>query len=157
MNKEIEKAKFNNRLLVKLFGKEIVLTVQFLWWACGLLWSLLIFIIIFSICYFLYDITQEILNASHGLLDAVSDGLTKVNDFSIPIGIPGLFHIDLRVFGGSLSPWIRDVDRSNNSFPRKAKDLIINIIVEMIETIIDTLPVILEGIANAFEEIADSI
>lgn len=156
LNKDIEKVKFNNRLVVKLFGKEIVLTVEFLIWAAGILWSLLIFTVIFSICYFLYDITQGILNAGHSLLDAVSDGLTTVNDAAINFGFIGFPNANFRLFGNVFAPWISDVDRSNNSFPRDAKELVINVLTEMIQGIVDSLPGILEGIGDGLEKLGDA-
>jgi len=167
MNEAIKKTEFNNRLVVKLFGKEIVLTVEFIIWACGILWSLLIFTIIFSICYFLHQITQGVLDAYHTVVDGITKVMEDVNNVAIKFEVPGfdipglfstgpLLKVDFKLFGGIFDNPLNDMYRAS-SFTRSATDLIIQIIIEMVVSIIESLPAIGEGIINAFEKVADSM
>ena len=152
----LDNAKFKSRFAVKLLGAPIVIFFIYLWLLCGYFWNLIIFMIIFSICYFLYEITQGILNASHSLLDGVSKALTSMNDAAISFHIPGIFRFRQQLFGNAFEPWIRDVDRSNNNFPRKASDLVINVLTEMLKSIVKSLPGIIDGIANGASRVFSS-
>jgi len=170
LKKEMEKAAFNNRLVVKIFGKEIVLTVEFLIWVAGILWSLIIFAIIFSICYFLYEITQGVLNAYHTVVDGITKLMEDINNVAIKFEVPGinkkigpfnismppLLKVNFKLFGGMFDGPLRDMYRAGN-FTRSAAELIIEILIKMIIGIVESLPAIGEGIMNALEKIADAI
>jgi hypothetical protein len=170
LKKEMEKAAFNNRLVVKIFGKEIVLTVEFLIWVAGILWSLIIFAIIFSICYFLYEITQGVLNAYHTVVDGITKLMEDINNVAIKFEVPGinkkigpfnismppLLKVDFKLFGGMFDGPLRDMYRAGN-FTRSAAELIIEILIKMIIGIVESLPAIGEGIMNALEKIGDAI
>jgi hypothetical protein len=170
MTKAIKDREFKNRLVVKLFGKEIVLTVEFLWWLCGIIWSLMIFTIIWAICYFLHEMTQGLIDTYHKVVDGITKLMEDINNVALHLKIPGLnlkagpFRfstpdiIDKRfkLFGGMFDGPLREMYRAS-SFTRSATELIIQILIEMIKTTIESLPAILDGIANAFEKIADSI
>jgi hypothetical protein len=170
MNKAIEDRKFKNRLLVKIFGKEIVLTFEFIIWLCGILWTLIIATIIFSICYFLYEITQGVLNAYHTVVDGITKLMEEINNVAIKFEVPGinkkigpfnismppLLKVDFKLFGGMFNGPLRDMYRAS-SFTRSATELIIQILIQMVTSIIETLPAILDGIVSAFEKIADAI
>jgi len=152
----LDKAKFNSLFFVRLLGAPIVMFFIYLWLLCGYFWNLIIFMIIFSICYFLYEITQGILNAGHSLLDGVSKALTSMNDAAISFNIPGVFRFRQQIFGNAFEPWIRDVDRSNNKFPRKAGDLMINVLTEMLKSIVKSLPGIIDGIGKGASKVFSS-
>jgi len=170
LKKEMEKAAFNNRLVVKIFGKEIVLTVEFLIWVAGILWSLIIFAIIFSICYFLYEITQGVLNAYHTVVDGITKLMEDINNVAIKFEVPGinkkigpfnismppLLKVNFKLFGGMFDGPLRDMYRAGN-FTRSAAELIIEILIKMIIGIVESLPAIGEGIMNALEKIGDAI
>lgn len=169
MNKAIKDREFNSRLVVKLFGKEVVLTVEFLWWLCGLLWTLIIFTIIFSICYFLHQITQGVLDAYHTVVDGITKLMEDINNIAIKFEVPGInkkigpFHIsmpplfkfDFKLFGGMFDGPLRDMYRAS-AFTRSATELIIQILIEMVIGIVEMLPAIGEGIMNAVEKIGDA-
>jgi hypothetical protein len=170
MTKAIKDREFKNRLVVKLFGKEIVLTVEFLIWVGRALWWLMIFTIIWSICYFLHEMTQGLIDTYHKVVDGITKLMEDINNAALHLKIPGLnlkagpFRfstpdiIDKRfkLFGGIFDGPLREMYRAS-SFTRSATELIIQILIEMIKTTIESLPAILDGIANAFEKIADSI
>jgi hypothetical protein len=149
----LDKAKFNSLFFVKLLGAPIVIFFMILWRLLGYFWKTIIFMIIFSICYYLYEITQGILNVGHSLLDVVSKSLNDMyKNGTINFGFIGFPKAKINLFG-YMEPWIRDVDRSNNKFPRKASDLVIYILTEMIKGIVDSLPGIIEGMSKGFVEI----
>ena len=153
LGKGIRDAENKNGFWTKIFGSEIVGFFTLSWKTLRLMFTLIIFFIIFSICYFLYEITQGILNASHQLLDGVSSALTKMNDAAIKFNIPGVFRFNQKLFGGAFTPWIRDVDRSNNKFPRQASELIIDVLTEMMKGIANSLPGIVQGMTDAAPKI----
>jgi len=165
--KELKYAAFKDTIVVKIFGKEVVYGFRIILMICTWIYTFLILFIIFSICYFLHEITQGILDASHKLLDGVSSALTKMNDAAINFTVPGinkkigpfnfstpdLFTFNQRLFGGAFTPWIRDVNRSNDKFPRSATELIIEVLLRMMVGIIEKLPSMLEGMINVMTQI----
>ena len=156
LNNAIEKAKFNNKLIVKILGAPIVSIFIFLFTVFGYLWNLIIIMILFSICYFIHEITQGFLDASHLLLDGVSYALTDMyKNGSINFGFMGFPNAKIDLFG-YMAPWIRDVDRSNEKFPREAGNLVVNVLTEMLKSIVEALPGIFEGISDGFEKIIEN-
>lgn len=170
LTKAIKDREFKNRWVVKLFGKEVALTGDFIVWLCRLLWSLIIFTIIFSICYFLHQITQGVLDAYHIVVDGVTNLMEDINNVAIKFEVPGfnkkigpfnismppLLKVDFKLFGGMFDGPLRDMHRAGE-FTRSATDLIIQIIIQMITSIVESLPAISEGIMNALEKIGDAV
>ena len=89
LGKRIRDAENKNGFFTKIFGSEIVGFFTLSWRTLRLMFTLFMFFIIFSICYFLYEITQGILNAGHSLLDGVSKSLSDMNNWSINFGFIG--------------------------------------------------------------------
>ena len=148
LDKQISKARFNNLLVVKIFGAPIVITFWIIWWILTHLSTLGFILGIGIICYYLYEITQALLDAGHKLLDGVSSALTNMNNASIKFEIPNIFKFDQKLFGNAFAPWIRDVDKSNNSFPRTADVLAVDTIKKMMIGLADSLPGMIEGVLN---------
>ena len=153
LDKELIRARFKNGFFAKIFGVEIVTACIYIAYTSKLLFTLFILFIIFCICSFLYMLLQAVLDLSHLILDGVSKTLRGINDLKIEFEIPNLFKFSKRIFGGALDGAVRDVDRANNAFPRKAYVLIIQILTEIFKSLPDTIQSILEGVANGITEI----
>jgi len=170
LQRAIKKAEFNNRLVVKLFGKEIVLTVEFLYFLYGIIWKLITYAIICAICYYLYEITQGVLDAYHTVVDGITKLMEQINNVAIKFEVPGinkkigpfnlsmppLLKVDFKLFGGMFDGPLRDMYRAGE-FTRSATELIIQILIQMVKGIAESLPDILDGVANAASKIGDSI
>lgn len=152
LGKELDKAKFKNKLVVKIFSAPVVITCMIIWWILTHVFTLIFIFIIFCICYYLYEITQGLLDGSHKLLDSLSKSLSEMNGWAINIDI-GMIHIHHPIFNNALSPWIRDVDRSNNKFPRSATVLGVDIIKKMMMGIVEKLPGMFESFGHAFKQV----
>ncbi len=153
LDKELIRARFKNGFFAKIFGVEIVTVCIYIASTSRVLFSLFILFIILCICSILYGLIQGILNFSHLILDGVSITLRGINDLKIEFEIKGLFKFSQRIFGGALDGAIRDVDKANNSYPRKAYILIIDILKAIFKSLPDTIQTILEGLFNGIQEI----
>ena len=166
----MEIAKFNDRLPVKIFGKEIVSVFDFLYWLSGNLLKIMICILIFSMCFYMYQITQGVLDAYHTVVDGITKLMEDINNVALHLKIPGLnikagpFRIAtpdimderFKLFGGMFDGPLRDMYRAS-AFTRSATELIIQILIEMVTGIVEMFPAILDGVANATSKISDAM
>jgi hypothetical protein len=158
LDKELNRARFKNGFFAKIFGVEIVSFFMFLSSLSKYIFFIFILFIIGSICYFLHTITQGILDVSHKVLEGVTMVIKEVNDVSIKFTVPGigdsppLLKVDFKLFGGIFDGPLRDMYNANN-FVRDATELIIKVLTQMIKSIADNLPSMIEGLFNVLSKI----
>lgn len=175
--KEISKnnwrAYIETGLIGSLFGSTPAYVIHYVNLAVSLMFKLFILFIIFNICVVIHNAIQMGLDLFHTLMGGVKKSLSDVNNLLNQIGfdfvIPGvrldinalgihwnsgdIAHINWYPFTDSLGGPLGDVQSAINAIPRKALDVIIDMILDMFNGIIDLAPKILEGIINLFEKI----
>lgn len=148
LDKQLIRARFKNGFFAKIFGVEIVTACIYIVYTSQVLFFLFKIFIFFCVCSILYSFIQLILTVSHGILDFILLILRPMSEYEIKIpGIPGI-----KPFGG-LGNAVRDIEKANNSFPRKAYILIIDMMKAIIESLPDTIVSIFEGVFNGIGEI----